>query len=167
MATPSVTYTFAPHTLIKASEANTNFQDIIDFLTNEVIHKDASVAFTVTPSGPSSDPTTNDQFARKKYVDDKVAAIPSFTTGFDSKVKRGTTTITFSSSDSASRTVTIAGITSSWLVLAQAQASPNYAGVGVSVTAHSGTSVTFTAWTRSSNPINTTVTIDYVAISPS
>lgn len=76
MATPAVTYTFAANTLVKASEANTNFQDIIDFLTTHVIQKDASVAFTATPSGPSTDPTGDDQFTRKKYVDDLGLTVP-------------------------------------------------------------------------------------------
>lgn len=70
MATPAVTYTFAANTLIQASQANTNFQDIIGFLTNEVVQKDASVAFTVTPTGPAADPTGDNQFTRKAYVDD-------------------------------------------------------------------------------------------------
>lgn len=169
MATPAVTYTFASNTLIKASEANTNFQDIIDFLTNEVIQKDASTAFTVIPSGPASDPTGSNQFTRKRYVDDKVAAIPSFATGFNSKVKRGSTTVMMSSGGdgTASKAVSIPGITSSWLVFAQVRQSGTYgAGVGVTVTSRSGTNVTFTAWTRSGSGLSATYTIDYVAISP-
>lgn len=71
MATPAITYTFVPNTLVKASEANTNFQDIVDFLTSEVIHKDGSVAFTAHASGPATDPTGDNQYARKAYVDAK------------------------------------------------------------------------------------------------
>lgn len=69
MSTAAVTYTFAANTLVQASQANTNFQDVVDFLNSDVIHKDASIAFTAIPSGPSDDPTSDDQFARKAYVD--------------------------------------------------------------------------------------------------
>lgn len=72
MATPAVTYTFAANTLVKASEANTNFQDIVDFLTSEVVHKDGSVAFTAHASGPASDPTADNQYSRKAYVDSRL-----------------------------------------------------------------------------------------------
>lgn len=69
MSTAAVTYTFAANTLVQSSQANTNFQDVVDFLNSDVIHKDASIAFTAVPSGPSEDPTSDDQFARKAYVD--------------------------------------------------------------------------------------------------
>lgn len=71
MATPAVTYTFASNTLVKASEANTNFQDLVDFLTSEVIQKDGSVAFSAHASGPAVDPATDNQYARKAYVDNR------------------------------------------------------------------------------------------------
>ena len=80
MATAAVTYTFVPNTLVKSSEANTNFQDIVDFLNGSVIHKDASIAFTAIPSGPSSDPTDDNQFARKAYVDMACGVISKSTT---------------------------------------------------------------------------------------
>src|SRR5690606_29542626 len=157
MATPSVTYTFAPNTLIKASEANTNFQDIIDFLTNEVIQKDGSTAFTVTPSGPSTDPTADDQSARKAYV--------------DSRVKTGTTTVTMSLSSSegvVETTVTIPGITTAWPVFAQLRQSGQYAGgSGVTSAGRACEDVTFAVWTRSAAGVAHTYTIDYVAINPS
>jgi hypothetical protein len=69
MATASKTYTFTPATTVLASEANQNFDDVDDFLNNEVIHKDASVAFTGVPSGPATDPVSDNQFTRKAYVD--------------------------------------------------------------------------------------------------
>lgn len=69
MATASVTHTYISGTLAKASEVNTNFQDVVSFLQGETIHKDASVAFTAVPSGPSLDPTSDNHLVRKKYVD--------------------------------------------------------------------------------------------------
>lgn len=75
MAVASVTYTFVPLTLIESAEANTNFQDLVTFLNNQVIHKDASVAFTGTPSGPAADPVSDNQFARKAYVDGSICVL--------------------------------------------------------------------------------------------
>ena len=69
MATAAVTYTFTANTLIQSAQANTNFQDLVTFLNNSVIHKDGSIAFTAIPSGPATDPSGDNQFARKAYVD--------------------------------------------------------------------------------------------------
>lgn len=69
MSTAAVTYTFAPNTTILSAEANTNFSDLVDFLNDSVMHLDASAAFTAIPSGPATDPTTDNQFTRKAYVD--------------------------------------------------------------------------------------------------
>jgi len=69
MAVAAITYSFAPLTDILSSEANTNFQDLVSFLNGEVIHKDASVAFTAIPSGPALDPISDNQLPRKAYVD--------------------------------------------------------------------------------------------------
>ena len=69
MATASVQYTFAPLTDIKSAEANKNFQDVITFLNANVIHTDASRAFTAVPSGPALDPSSDNQLVRKAYAD--------------------------------------------------------------------------------------------------
>jgi hypothetical protein len=66
-----VTYSFSANTTILSAEANTNFADIVSFLNGEVIHKDAAIAFTNVPSGPASNPSSDNQFTRKKYVDDE------------------------------------------------------------------------------------------------
>lgn len=81
MPTAAVTYNFVPETTILASEANTNFANLVNFLNSNVIQKDASLAFTNIPSGPASDPSSANQFTRKAYVD---AAI---TTGVATAVK--------------------------------------------------------------------------------
>ena len=73
MATVSVTYTFTNGTDADADDVNQNFDDLVTFINTDVIHRDASIAFTTTPSGPASDPTTDNQLARKAYVDTQVA----------------------------------------------------------------------------------------------
>lgn len=72
MATAAVTYTFSNGTNADATKVNTNFTDLVSFINAELIQKDASVAFTAVPSGPASNPTTDNQLVRKKYVDDLV-----------------------------------------------------------------------------------------------
>jgi hypothetical protein len=74
MATSSVTHTFANAATIEAAEHNTNFDDLVNFLNNQVAHLDGTKVFTAIPSGPASDPTTDNQFARKAYVDNQVGA---------------------------------------------------------------------------------------------
>lgn len=69
MATLAVSNIFAPATLIESSEANQNFQDIVTFVNGSVMHRDASSAFTAIPSGPATDPSSDNQLVRKAYVD--------------------------------------------------------------------------------------------------
>jgi len=69
MATASVQHTFSALTDIKSSEANKNFSDLVNFINNQVIHADASRVFTAIPTGPPTDPSSDNQFARKAYVD--------------------------------------------------------------------------------------------------
>lgn len=69
MSAVSKSYTFTPGTDIQSAQANQNFDDIVGYVNSEVIVRDGSKAFTATPSGPGTDPTTANQFARKQYVD--------------------------------------------------------------------------------------------------
>lgn len=69
MTVVAKTYTFIPGTPIESSQANQNFDDIVNYINNEVIVRDASKAFTAIPSGPGTDPSSPNQFARKQYVD--------------------------------------------------------------------------------------------------
>lgn len=69
MSVAAVTYTFAPNTLTKSSEANTNFADLVTYINSNAITKDAALAFTGVPSGPATDPTGDNHLARKAYVD--------------------------------------------------------------------------------------------------
>ena len=73
MTVVSKTYTFIPVTPIESSQANQNFDDLVNYINGEVIVRDASKAFTAIPSGPGTDPSSPNQFARKQYVDNAVA----------------------------------------------------------------------------------------------
>lgn len=86
MSSVSKTYTFTGGTYAKAAEVNQNFDDVINYTNNEVIVRDGSKAFTAVPSGPAVDPTSNDQFTRKKYVDDKDAALQTSITNLTTTV---------------------------------------------------------------------------------
>lgn len=69
MTVVAKTYTFIPGTPIESSQANQNFDDLVNYINGEVIVRDASKAFTAIPSGPGTDPSSPNQFARKQYVD--------------------------------------------------------------------------------------------------
>lgn len=81
----SVTYSFTAGNPARASEVNQNFADLVSYINSSVMMT-SGVAFTQTPSGPASDPTTDNQFTRKLYVDNAVNA----RTGFG--LQRATTT---------------------------------------------------------------------------
>jgi hypothetical protein len=72
MTAVSKTYTFVPGTPIESDQANQNFDDLVNYTNGEVIVRDASKAFTAIPSGPGTDPSSPNQFARKQYVDQRV-----------------------------------------------------------------------------------------------
>lgn len=82
MATISKQYTFSTGTTIVASEVNTNFDDLFTQVNDELIHADGTNAFTALISGPATDPTADNHLARKKYVDDQIAAVTDHKTGF-------------------------------------------------------------------------------------
>jgi hypothetical protein len=85
MTVVAKTYTFIPGTPIESSQANQNFDDIVNYINGEVIVRDGSKAFTAIPSGPGTDPSSPNQFARKQYVDNadalfvKIDATTAFT----------------------------------------------------------------------------------------
>ena len=72
MATVTVPNLFVSGTLAKSSEVNANFALLQQFIQNELIQKDGSLAFTAVPSGPALDPTSANQLVRKDYVDGAV-----------------------------------------------------------------------------------------------
>lgn len=69
MATAAVTYSFVDSTPAEAAEVNEDFQDLVDFLNGSVVHKDGSVTMTGALVLPASDPVSDNQAARKAYVD--------------------------------------------------------------------------------------------------
>lgn len=70
MATASVPYTFTNGTQnADATQVNSNFSNIVNFLNAEVIQRDGSVAFTAIPTLPASNPSNDNHAVRKAYVD--------------------------------------------------------------------------------------------------
>ena len=67
-------YTFSPGPAVSA-EVNANFDTLYDALNNDYLSADGTVPFESIPSGPATDPTTDNQFTRKKYVDDKTKGV--------------------------------------------------------------------------------------------
>jgi hypothetical protein len=94
MSTVSKTHNFLPATDIESAEVNQNFDDLVNYTNAEVIVRDASKAFTATPSGPGSDPTSPNQLARKQYVDDKAATVAGTVTALTTTVNGHTTSLT-------------------------------------------------------------------------
>lgn len=77
MAVASVPNAFVNGTNADALAVNANFTALVDFINQQCIQKDGSLAFTQIPTGPNANPTTDNQFTRKRYVDDTVAnAVP-------------------------------------------------------------------------------------------
>ena len=70
MPTLDVPNTFNNNTTADATEVNANFTEIESFVNTNVIQKDGSVAFTAVPTGPGTDPTSDNHLARKAYVDE-------------------------------------------------------------------------------------------------
>lgn len=98
MSVVAKTYTFVPGTDIESAEVNQNFDDVVNYINGEVIVRDASKAFTAIPSGPSANPSSDDQFSRKRYVDDQDAAISATVssnyTTLNNSITALTTTVT-------------------------------------------------------------------------
>ncbi len=69
MANLNKQHTFTANTDAVAGQVNTNFDDIVAFINNNVIHRDGTKDFTAVPSGPPADPTTANHLTRKAYVD--------------------------------------------------------------------------------------------------
>lgn len=73
MATLTKQYTFTADTDAVASQVNTNFDDIVSFINNQLVHLDGSKTMTGILTLPASDPVSSNQAARKAYVDAQVA----------------------------------------------------------------------------------------------
>ena len=126
MSSVSKTYTFTGGTYAKAAEVNQNFDDVVNYTNNEVIVRDGSKAFTAVPSGPAVDPTSNDQFTRKKYVDDKDAALQTSITNLTTTV---TTNKTAQDTGLAAR-ATVSGVGNPIIKVGDAVVTTNASGDG-------------------------------------
>lgn len=73
----TTTFVDGPGHFILSAEVNQNFDEIITFLNNLVVHTDGSKVFTGIPTGPAADPTSDNQFARKAYVDAATSGVGS------------------------------------------------------------------------------------------
>lgn len=68
----SVPNNFVTGTPAVADDVDANFAALVSWVNTNAVHLDGSKAFTSVPSGPASDPTSDNQLARKAYVDGKV-----------------------------------------------------------------------------------------------
>lgn len=103
-------YTFTPDTTIDPDQVNQNFDVLVDELNTNVVKPDGTVAFTAVPTGPASDPSTDNQLARKKYVDDTVGAL-------EGKIVAGKASQSLSNQSSLSGQIAVEGVTSAWTVV--------------------------------------------------
>tara|TARA_R110000868_G_scaffold148399_2_gene370313 strand:- start:84 stop:758 length:675 start_codon:yes stop_codon:yes gene_type:complete len=86
--TPFIQFTAGTPAL--ATEVNSNFGYVQDWVDNDSMPRSGSVAFTGVPSGPATDPPSADSLTRRQYVDDKTKS----NTGFKMISGSGTPTLT-------------------------------------------------------------------------
>lgn len=86
MSSVAKTNTFVAGTYAEAAKVNQNFDDLVNYTNDEVIVRDGSKAFTAVPSGPATNPTSDNQFTRKKYVDDQDASVTASVTSLSGTV---------------------------------------------------------------------------------
>ena len=55
-----------------ATEVNSNFSYITDWVDDDSMPRNGTVAFTGVPSGPATDPPSADSLTRRQYVDNKM-----------------------------------------------------------------------------------------------
>ena len=91
MSVVTKAYTFAPATDIESAEVNENFDRLYNYINNDVIVRDASIAFTAIPSGPGTDPSSANQFTRKQYVDNLNTAVTTSVTNLTTTVTNNKT----------------------------------------------------------------------------
>lgn len=103
MSAVAKTYTFVPGADIRSSEVNQNFDDVVGYVNAEVIVRDGSKAFTAIPSGPGTNPTTANQFARKQYVDDREAVVTAAATTLGATVTAHTASLATQTTDLTKR----------------------------------------------------------------
>lgn len=67
----SVPNNFTAGTPSVADDVDANFAAVVAWINANAVHLDASKAFTSVPSGPATDPSSDNQLTRKAYVDAK------------------------------------------------------------------------------------------------
>lgn len=67
----SVPNNFTAGTPSVADDVDANFAAVVNWINTNATHLDASKAFTAVPSGPATDPSSDNQLTRKAYVDAK------------------------------------------------------------------------------------------------
>lgn len=80
MADVTVPNTLANGTTADAADVQANFDALVSWINTNAIRKDGTIAFTAVPTGPASDPSSDNQLARKKYVDDRVGLKSGYAT---------------------------------------------------------------------------------------
>jgi len=68
-------YSFIPNTLAESSKVNADFNAIETFVETQLIHADGSTPFSTVPVGPATDPVSDNQLPRKRYVDGDFAMV--------------------------------------------------------------------------------------------
>lgn len=153
MVTLAVTNDFSPNTLAEANDVDQNFADIVTWANTNVIQKDAGIAFTAIPSGPASDPTGDNQFARKRYVDRR------FQSGFES--------LTFTSDSAVSGTVTYPiAFTSTPVVMLMVQCGSNFDLCANSQNVPNTTSFNYRVFQKDAGTITGSARLYWVAFGP-
>lgn len=69
MATLTKQWTFAASTTAESAKVNTNFDDIVAFCNGSLVHLDGSKTMTGNLTLNAADPASDNQAARKLYVD--------------------------------------------------------------------------------------------------
>lgn len=103
MSAVAKTYTFVPGTDIESNEVNQNFDDLVGYTNAEVIVRDGSKAFTAIPTGPGTNPSSPNQFARKQYVDDREAVVTAAATTLGATVTAHTASLATHTTDLTKR----------------------------------------------------------------
>lgn len=71
----TVTYTFSPGANVESAKFNQNYTDLCNYINENVVLKNGSVAFTGVPTGPGIDPSTANHLVRKAYVDGRTGVL--------------------------------------------------------------------------------------------
>lgn len=74
----SVPNNFTVGTPAVADDVDANFAAVVTWINTNAVHLDASKAFTSVPSGPATDPTSDNQLTRKAFVDLQISKGTSF-----------------------------------------------------------------------------------------